>query len=249
MPNPDIRWMPPSPHRERILEEIANGSAHIVERGHGVPPLLVFEDGGMIELSRVRLAETRRGPQLVGSDEPATRGESRFYDVCGTVDEILGKVHEGRPLNQEEIGALLSDILYMLDRMARRGEQYRAFFARVQAVAETALADVPPPAWEAAGRVQAFGDALGMEGSQGALETAEVVARGEHARSLAQDTEDYISRCKSAAMQVCRLYADVKGGRAWDDTTVATEPAADRSGSQCTYCVNESDAHSSAPNT
>ena len=54
------RWMPPSPHRERILEALQSGAAHLVDQGHRLPPLLVFEDGGMIPLPRVRdLVETR----------------------------------------------------------------------------------------------------------------------------------------------------------------------------------------------
>jgi hypothetical protein len=217
MTDPDSRWMPPSPHREKILEQIANGSAHIVERGHGVAPLLVFEDGGMIELPRVRLAETRRGLQLVATDAPPTRAETRFYDVCGTVDEILGQVSEGSLLNTDEIGALLSDILYMLDRMARRGAQYRAFFQQVRTVAEAALAEIPPPASEAAGRVSAFAEALGVGSPHSPLAPTEIDARGEYARALAQETEDYLSRCKAAAIRIRSFYVEVQGGRNWDD--------------------------------
>ena len=52
----DERWLPPSPHREKLLEKIALGRAHIEETGHNQPPLVYFEDGGMMELPRVRWA-------------------------------------------------------------------------------------------------------------------------------------------------------------------------------------------------
>ena len=47
-------WLPPSPHREAVLDVLSDGRAHLVERGHRVPPLLVFEDGGAMELPSAR---------------------------------------------------------------------------------------------------------------------------------------------------------------------------------------------------
>ena len=52
------KWLPPSPHREEILKAVESGAAYIKERGHNIPPLLVFEDGGVIELPKVRYEKT-----------------------------------------------------------------------------------------------------------------------------------------------------------------------------------------------
>ncbi len=217
------RWMPPSPHREKILEEIASGAAHIVERGHGVPPLLVFEDGGMIELPRVRLQETRRGPQLTASDEPGTRGETHFYDVCGTADEIIGRVQEAASQAEPDsayLASLVDDIAYMLARMIRRNGQYRACLEQVRDLAEQRLAEPEPDAASAPARIAALHDALAAQGTD-PLRTGEIVTRVEHARALAQSLEDHLAREKETVMDIARLCAEVKGGRNWPEPGVA----------------------------
>ncbi|MFO7698760.1 MAG: hypothetical protein R6X16_16620 [Anaerolineae bacterium] len=224
MTDSDNRWMPPSPHREKILEEIASGAAHIVERGHNVPPLLVFEDGGMIELPRVRLAETRRGMNLVAADEPESRGETRYYDVCGTVDEILGQVREGKALDRAELSALVGDIQYMLERMSRRSAQYAAFFDGVGALVQAVQA-LERPAFTSAGqRLDTLNASLAalVEGRSSNAEA--VTERAEYVRALAQASEDYLALCKSAAIRIGALFDDVRGGRSWAPANDATPP-------------------------
>lgn len=220
MPDPESRWMPPSPHREKIIEEIANGAAHIVERGHGVPPLLVFEDGGMIELPRVRLRSTRRGMQLTASDEPASRGETRFYDVCGTVDEILGQVLDKRELDPGEMSALVGDISYMLDRMARRGAQYAAFFSEIRKITD-ALEALERPAFASAPvRLDALRSFLAA-GDGRSLDAEAVTERAEYVRELAQEAEDYLAECRRAAMHIGALFDGIRGGRSWEPDQIA----------------------------
>lgn len=221
MSDAENRWMPPSPHRERILHEIAIGAAHIVERGHNVPPLLVFEDGGMFELPRVRLEETRRGLQLIVSDETPTAGQTRFYDVCSTVDEILGQVREKRLLDPAEMGKLLDDIRYMIGRMARRSQQYVAFFEAVHTLSESALELARPDADLAEARLAAFRASLESLGSNPDGDGDTVVRSAEHARALAQALEDYLAQCKLAAMRINRAFLDVRGGREWPDSGTA----------------------------
>lgn len=223
MSDADNRWMPPSPHREKILEEIAAGAAHIFERGHGVPPLLVFEDGGMIELPRVRLQLTRRGMQLTASDEPASRGETRFYDVCGTVDEILGQVREGREPDPEEMSGLLGDIGYMLGRLQRRGEQYAAFFDAVRETVEAAGALQRPAYASAGGRLEALKSSLADKARP--LDAEAVTERAECVRALAQASEDYLAECRSAAMRIGTLFGEIRGGRNWQPEQDATVPS------------------------
>jgi len=218
MEREENRWMPPSPHREAIEADLRAGRARIVERGHNVPPLLVFEDGGMIELPRVRLAETRRGLQLVAADEPATGGETRFGDVCGTVDEILGTLREvapGAELDPDDLNALIEDIGYMLARMTRRSQQYLAFFEGVQSIAATLLSLERPNVASAQERLDALRRALWDPGERNAARLEDIAGRAEHARALAQSLEDYLAQCKLAATRVGTLYGEVRGGRAW----------------------------------
>jgi hypothetical protein len=59
------RWLPPSPHRERILRYLRAGRAHLLPAGGAgdvweQPPLLEFEDGGVMPLPVVRWSEDVR---------------------------------------------------------------------------------------------------------------------------------------------------------------------------------------------
>ncbi|MGI6367069.1 MAG: hypothetical protein ACOX2L_01705 [Anaerolineae bacterium] len=214
------RWMPPSPHRERILEALQSGAAHLVDQGHRLPPLLVFEDGGMIPLPRVRLAATRRGPQLVAAEESDSPGMTRFYDVCGSIDEILGQVREGRARDPEEMAGLLRDIGYMVARLGRREEQYRAFLQAVQAAVKAGFAQLPPDAQQAPERLARLGAALGLEGAPPG-DVATITSCAEEVRALAQALEDHLARMREVAAEVHRAYQAVRGARNWDEQAPA----------------------------
>lgn len=54
------KWLPPSPHREAVLDYLKRGRASIVPRGEDQAPLVAFEDGGVIELDRVRYSQEKR---------------------------------------------------------------------------------------------------------------------------------------------------------------------------------------------
>jgi len=57
------RWLPPSPHRERILRYLSAGRAHLAPPAAGAeegPPLIQFEDGGLMPLPVVRWSEEVR---------------------------------------------------------------------------------------------------------------------------------------------------------------------------------------------
>jgi len=91
-PGFDPTWLPPSPHREAILAFLADGRAHVAEQGHGRPPLLVFEDGGAIELPRVRYAPTERGMELIAAETPEAPDQTKHRDVCGALDELKARI-------------------------------------------------------------------------------------------------------------------------------------------------------------
>jgi len=214
------RWFPPSPHRERVEEAIAQGVAHIVERGHNVAPLLVFEDGGAIDLPRVRYQMTRRGMALAAGDGPAAKGATHFGDVCGSVDEIKGRVAEAARLEELDaayIQALIEDIGYMLGRMSRRSEQYRAFLGDVRAIVDEMLATPPPDSVSAEARTAAFAESLAGDGDLSDQGRETIYAAAEHVRDLANDLEGYLGAGKEAAMRIGKLYADIQGGRVWQE--------------------------------
>lgn len=54
------RWLPPPPHREAILDFLKQGRASLLPRGEGEAPLVEFEDGGVMELDKVRYSPQRR---------------------------------------------------------------------------------------------------------------------------------------------------------------------------------------------
>ena len=114
------RWLPPSPHIDKVIEAVQKGRAVIEKRGHNEPPLLMFEDGGVIELPKVRYEQTYNGLQLVSSDDAAGEGVTRFTDVCGCVDHIKGTLADNPQAVEADprvFEALLDHALYMIDRM------------------------------------------------------------------------------------------------------------------------------------
>ena len=129
------RWLPPSPHRERVLELIAKGRAHLEAQGHGKPPLLVYEDGGVLELPLVRVGYNA---VVAESRLEASTRLTKHCDVCGCVDEIEAWLKEDPPglqADPERLQVLLDDALYMCRRMERRLAAYREYAGRVAAVA------------------------------------------------------------------------------------------------------------------
>lgn len=218
----DNRWFPPSPHKERVLEAIAQGIAHIVERGHNIPPLLVFEDGGAIELPRVRYQMTRRGLVLVAAEGPVTKGTTRFYDVCGSIDEIKGCIAEANAPEGLDLPYLLSlveDIRYMLARMARRANQYQAFAHEVKALAEQILSLPRPDIDSAEARIQALEATLESTATLEEGQKTTIEAAAEHVRDLANALEGHLAACKEIAIRIGELYERIKGGRVWPSRT------------------------------
>lgn len=90
------RWLPPSPHRERILRHLRAGRAYLLPpegdaRSGGVwPPLVQFEDGGVMPLPVVRWSEEVRNFYPKGSP-PHPRGRLyRGRDRRGQATEAAG---------------------------------------------------------------------------------------------------------------------------------------------------------------
>ncbi|MGB9595068.1 MAG: hypothetical protein ACPL7B_02200 [Candidatus Poribacteria bacterium] len=118
------RWFPPSPHKEAVLDFLKKGRAHIEERGHNLPPLLVFEDGGVMELPRARYINGNFSPD----ESSSVSRQTNYSDVCGTIDEfkrLLKDEPEIVKSDPSRLFELIDDMFYLLSRMQRRREVYR----------------------------------------------------------------------------------------------------------------------------
>ena len=212
------RWLPPSPHVEKVIETVEKGLAVIEKRGHHEPPLLVFEDGGVIELPKVRYQETHRGMQLVSSDEAAQSGVTKHRDVCGCVDELKGTLRDNPGAVKADphmFDELLDDALYMSSRMYKREEAYKEFVTDViAACSEPPKVPDPAKAQEAAEEIRSFLHDR----------PADVTANLERLNSLAEDVrhaassqEKCLADYKKLAIRINELYKAVKGARNWEE--------------------------------
>jgi len=202
-------WMPPSPHKEAVLERLAKGRAHIEEQGHGKPPLLVHEDGGVIELHKARLGSwDLHSEDTAGAPE----GSTKHVDVCGTIDEIEAWLKEspsGATDDPERLEALLKHALYMCGRMQRRWAAYREFAARVAEVAERLQAITGPDCDGLEAAAQGVREA-GREG-----DTERTVAHAEAIRDVANASEKTLRQYRDAATELAALYEHARGARDW----------------------------------
>ncbi|MBI3971018.1 MAG: hypothetical protein HY332_06985 [Chloroflexi bacterium] len=106
------RWLPPSPHRERIIRWIQSGRAHLLVRDRGAadsggprdsdaagnpsaedrdqPPYVQFQDGGVMPLPDVRWSEEIRSFYAAGAADAPPNPRGRLYrDYAGR------RVHPG----------------------------------------------------------------------------------------------------------------------------------------------------------
>jgi len=210
------RWLPPSPHREKVLQLVALGRAHLEEQGHGKPPLLVHEDGGVFELPHVRIGG--RGVIAESRLDAAPR-LTRHGDVCGYIDEIQGWVKEdpaGLQTDPERLDVLLGDALYMCRRMEGRLRAYGEFAARA-AVLVAQMQEITGP--ETSG-LDREAEELRRQAAAGAAMTPagakEITARAEAVRDVANQLEQALRRFRDAATAVGALYEHIRGARNWE---------------------------------
>ena len=227
------RWLPPSPHREEILKRVEAGRAHIMERGHNIPPLLVFEDGGVIELPRVRYMMTRRGMELVAADDYSTKGvvheviprigkrseQTKHNDVCGTIDELKGLLKENPELpkpDPEHLNKLLDDVYYMTNRMQRRRENYENFAANLASLCERMTTIESPETEQSYRKADEIRAILRDSPETITSRLEEIYELAEGIRDVANKMEACLSAYKEAAIEVGELYEKIKGGRNWE---------------------------------
>jgi len=211
----DSRWMPPSPHREAIIWSLRQGRAHIEERGHDLPPLFVYEDGGAMELHLMRVV----GDKLIAvADAALPETSTKHIDVCGTIDE-LKQLWEQQPeladTAPEQLLELLEHAMRMLRRIQQRLAAYREFSDAI-AARSAEMASLQPPDHapsvsleeEIAGTIRAGGTAVHTR-LQELFEAAEAI------RKIAGDSEQVLYRYRDLAIEIGVLYEGIRGAREW----------------------------------
>jgi len=211
----DSRWMPPSPHREAILAALQRGRAHLEERGHGLSPLLVYEDGGAMQLSLMRLVD---GKLIAVADAALPETSTKHVDVCGTIDE-LKRLWEEQPeladTAPEQLEALLDHAMAMLRRIEQRMDEYRAFAAAIGRCA-AAMAELQHPDHTPAPGLRDELTATILSGGEAVTEhLQEMFDRAEAIRKIAGDSEQVLYRCRDLAIEIGALYEGIRGARTW----------------------------------
>jgi len=211
--NVNKRWLPPDEDCEAILYHINDGTAYIEHRGHGNAPLLVFMDGGAMELPTVRHRDTLRGMQLVSEGEMVSENQTRHRDVCGSVDEFKKLIMEDP--DNPVLKRLLEDIGHMIRRLAKRRDEYRQF---IDDVHEACQAEIREPervalAYELIPELEKrIGSSA--EGNQADEET--IFEQAEAVRDVAQYLEYALHDSKAIALRINELFEQIRGGRHWE---------------------------------
>jgi len=212
----DNRWFPPSPHKEAVLEFLKKGRAHIEERGHNNPPLLVFEDGGVMELPVARFKDGNFSP---AQGITVTR-QTNYSDVCGTIDELKKLLKERPEMAQENPARffeLIDDLCYMLSRMQVRQDKYQKFADSVMSVAQR-LKEITGPdigyAYKKADEIRNF---LRSEPVRVSEELNKLYDMAEEVRDVANRMEkEVLYAYRDLAKELGRLYEEIRGSRKWD---------------------------------
>lgn len=211
------RWLPPDPHRQWVLDQVVKGRASIVQPGEDAPPLLLYEDGGSMVLSQVRWTGEGR-PWSAGDpviDETGERRNTKYYDVCSSVDEFKEHVAAGPEklaAERANIDRLFDDIRYMIGRMYRRQREYTQFADRLKEI----IAELE--AVEIVDRAQADDGLAELERMLDAGEMDDVEclnALAEQVRGVASRQEARLREHKAAALAVLAAYRQVRGPRDW----------------------------------
>ncbi len=207
------RWLPPEKHAERILEWVEKGRCHIEHRGHGNAPVLVFNDGGAMELPTVRWMETPRGWRLASVGDEHTEQQTSHYDVCGTVD-VIEEAIEGEP-DLEGLQDLLDDIEHMLRRMKSRRDEYEDYVSGVREALESEIRRKEvSPAYDWLDELRQM---LNRPPQAVQEDREEIVEKAEAVRDVAQFLEYSLRDFKDIALEINRLYREVQGARNWSE--------------------------------
>ena len=209
------RWMPPSPHREKIVEELDTGRLTLRERGHGLPPVVVHEDGGHIDLPDIRWNGTR----WKRAEAPtATVRQTAYSDVCGCSFEAADIINAADVLSAQDVARiqeLEKDVEYMVVRMDRRLEKYSNFVAKLKSIARE-IGEIARPDPDDVRSYFEEASALLRAGKLDYESKMRLAGITERARLVAQAQEDSMKEKKNLAIQALLAFEDLRGARNWD---------------------------------
>jgi len=205
------RWLPPSPHKEAVIEFIKKGRAHIEKRGHNVPPLFICEDGGALELPKVRYVNG-----IFIASEGHEASTTKYTDVCGTIDEFKKLLKdESTRSDSSDLTELLGDAEYMIQRMQRRLEKYKEFSDKVGNLWNNMREMSEPDANRAKEKSDQICAFLRDNPSDVNERLNFLFSLAEEIRDVANKLEKALYVHRDAAIKLGILYAEIKGARSW----------------------------------
>ncbi len=208
--------MPPSPHRERIIEELETGRLTLRERGHGLPPVVVHEDGGHIDLPDIRW----NGSRWKLAETPSAGGRQTAYsDVCGCSFEAADIIKEADALSDQDVARireLEQDVDYMVARMDGRLQKYSDFAASLESIARK-IGEIARPDPGDVGEYFEEASKLLRLGPLNSESRERLTDLTERARLVAQAQEDTMKEKKVLAIQALLAFEALRGARNWDE--------------------------------
>ena len=141
--------------------------------------------------------------------------ETRFSDVCGTVDEFRSVLSKGK-LRKDEVGVLqnlVDDALYMIGRMMSRFKEHEKMREHLRALVKKMDEIEPERALEAFSLADELKNLVSTDLSKEDLEKATGLA--EKIRKVAGELEGILRSCKGGCLDLMELYGRTKGVRDW----------------------------------
>ena len=141
--------------------------------------------------------------------------ETRFSDVCGTVDEfrsVLGK----DKLEEDDVGVLrclVDDALYMIGRMRSRLEEYEGVKEHLRALVEKMDEIESGRGLEASSLTNEL--KILVSGDLSKRNVKKAMALAENIRRVAGELEGILGSCKGRCLDLIDLYGRIKGMRDW----------------------------------
>ena len=141
--------------------------------------------------------------------------ETKFSDVCGTIDELRRMLSSSRlePHETEEIRGLVQDALYMIGRMEDRLREYERFRERLKLILEEALKIKAPETKKAEESAEKIYKWISRGMPKSRLE--EILETAEEIRRIADELESSLRAYKERCLDLIELYGKVKGLRDW----------------------------------
>jgi len=145
--------------------------------------------------------------------------QTRFSDVCGTMDELKRLHYEEFEQVVEDppsaVMPLLDDAEYMLTRMQQRISEYDDYRARVRSALQRLDAE-PSTDTEPAGQAIALLGELSRSADRyGATDVGKIGEAAEAIRSVAGSLEHELRGRMELAMELNRLFVEIKRDRPW----------------------------------